>query len=116
MTLVFLFQLDDLKVVKLLICTAEHSVTLKKAANKSKFASNNDVRIVSLGEAEGCENLFKLLEEVDGSDVIDPVQINDVSTENLIVFWSSGTTGNNNNLNIVLTKIFRNIYKPIVFS
>ena len=86
--------------VKLLICTAEHSVTLKKAANKSKFAVNNDVRIVSLGEAEGCENLFKLLEEVEESDVIDPVQIDDVSTENLIVFWSSGTTGNNNNLNI----------------
>ena len=91
--------------VKLLICTAEHSVTLKKAANKSKFASNNDVRIVSLGEAEGCENLFTLLEEVDESDVIDPVQINNVSTENLIVFWSSGTTGNNNALNIVCTKI-----------
>ena len=82
--------------VKLLICTVEHSDTLKKAANKSKFASNNDVRIVSLGEAEGCKNLLKLLEEVDESDVFEPIQIDDVSTENLIVFWSSGTTGNNN--------------------
>ena len=92
--------------VKLLICTAEHSVTLKKAASKSKFASNNDVRIVSLGEAQGCENLFKLLEEVDESNVTDPVQIDDVSTENLIVFWSSGTTGNNNNINFVFGQDF----------
>lgn len=63
-----------------------------------------------MGEVEGCENLFKLLEEVDESDVIDPVQIDDVSPENLNVIWSSGTTGNNNNLNIVLTKNFRNIF------
>ena len=76
-----------------MICTPELSSKVRNAAKKSNFASNNDVKIVCLGESEGCENLFQLLEEVDENDAKSPVETEDVNNENLIIFWSSGTTG-----------------------
>ena len=77
-----------------MICTPEFSSQVRNAARKSKSASNNDVKILCLGEAEGCENLFNLLEGIDENDAMDPVEMDDVDNDNLIVFWSSGTTGN----------------------
>ena len=93
MSEIFYFQLDDLKVVKLLICTPEFSSKVKNGAHKSKFSSNNDVKIVCLGKADGCDNLFDLLKEADEKDATNTVEIEDVSKEILIIFWSSGTTG-----------------------
>ena len=69
------------------------SSKVKNGALKSKFALNNDVKIVCLGKTDGCENLFDLLSEVDEKDAKKAVEIEDVSKENLIIFWSSGTTG-----------------------
>ena len=46
-----------------------------------------------LGQAEGCENLFDLLKDIDENDAKEAVEIEDLSKENLIIFWSSGTTG-----------------------
>ena len=86
--------------MKLLICTPELSATLKSGAHKSKYASNNDITIVCLGESEGCENLFDLLENVDENEASDPAIIDDASNDNLVIFWSSGTTGMKNILGI----------------
>ena len=88
--------------MKLLICTPELSSTLKSGANKSKYASNNDIKIVCLGESKGCVNLFDLLENVDENEASDPAKVDDASNDNLIIFWSSGTTGMNTILDIFL--------------
>ena len=85
--------MDDLKVVKLIICTPELSAKATKAAEKSTFTYNNKTQVVCLGEASGCFNLFELIKNVDANDAKEPVKVNDPDNDNLIIFWSSGTTG-----------------------
>ena len=85
--------MDDLKVVKLIICVPELSAKATKAAESSKFTYNNETQVVCLGEASGCLNLFELMKNVDVNDAKEPVKVNDSENETLIIFWSSGTTG-----------------------
>ena len=85
--------MDDLKVVKLIICVPELSAKATKAAEKSKFTYNNETQVVCLGEASGCLNLFELMKNVDVNDAKEPVKANDSENDTLIIFWSSGTTG-----------------------
>ena len=79
--------------VKLIICIPELSAKASKAAEKSSFTYNNETQVVSLGEASGCLNLFELMKNVDANDAKEPVKVNDPDNDNLIIFWSSGTTG-----------------------
>ena len=76
-----------------MICTPEFSTTVINASKKSNFTSNNDTQIVCLGEASGCLNLFELMKDIDEKDAKEPVEILSPEKENLIIFWSSGTTG-----------------------
>ena len=85
--------MDDLKNVKLVVCTPELSATIIKAVKKSNYACNNATQIVCLGEASECLNLFELLDKVKEDEALEPVTIDDAEKEKLIVYWSSGTTG-----------------------
>ena len=70
-------QLDDLKSAKLIICTPELSVKTIKAVEKSKFAQNNGTKVLCLGEAAGCLNLFELIKTVNENDAREPVTDSD---------------------------------------
>ena len=117
------FQLDDLRNVKILVCTPELSEKVKKAVNQSKFSYNNATQIICLGKSRDCLNLFELLENVNEYEAVEPVKIDDTAKETLIVYWTSGTTGKTpNNLflstgNIILFEIPRTQQiKPLLFS
>ena len=85
--------MEDLKVAKFIICTPELSTKIIKASEKFNLTHHKHTKVVCLGEATGCLNLFKLLEHVDKDDAKDPVKVSNPATDNLSVFWSSGTTG-----------------------
>ena len=76
-----------------MICTPELSPKLLEAVRLSKFTCNNDTKVVCLGEAPDCLNLFDLLKPVSAEDAPEPATIVDADKEKLIIFWSSGTTG-----------------------
>ena len=76
-----------------MICTPEYAERVIGGSQKSKYSSNNDIKVLCLGTATGCLNLFELLEDVCEDDSDEPVAVQDAEKDNLIVFWSSGTTG-----------------------
>ena len=87
-----------------MICTPELSPKLIKAVQLSKFTHNNDdTKVVCLGEAPECLNLFDLLKTVSEKDAPEPARIDDVDKENAMINWSSGTTGK--------TPVFIALYK-----
>ena len=76
-----------------MICTPEYAERVIGGSQKSKYSSNNDIKVLCLGAATGCQNLFELLEDIREEDSDEPVGVQDAEKDNLIVFWSSGTTG-----------------------
>jgi hypothetical protein len=85
--------LGDLKVAKFIICTSELSTKIIKATETFNSTRKKDLKVVCLGEAPGCLNLFELMQNVDENDATEPVKVTNPVTENLSIFWSSGTTG-----------------------
>ena len=88
-----MFQLDDLKKAKVVICTPELSARVIEGVKNSRCASDYGSQIVCLGEAEGLPNLFELVNDVNEQDAANPIRIEDPDKEKMMVFWSSGTTG-----------------------
>ena len=77
-----------------MICTPELSAKVIKAVEESNFTYNNGTQVVCLGKVSGCSNLFELVKDVNENDATEPVKITDADKEKLIIYWSSGTTGN----------------------
>ena len=77
-----------------MICTPKLSSNVCDAVQKSKHASNYGSQIVCLGEAEGLSNLFDLLKDVTDKDAGEVVEIDEPDKEKMMVFWTSGTSGN----------------------
>ena len=86
-------QLNDIKKVKLVICVPNTAMKAQEAVKLSKFSDVNNTVVVCLGESEGCTNIYEILKTVSMKDAPDPVDVNDVNKEYLLIFWSSGTTG-----------------------
>ena len=79
--------------MKLIICTPEFAAKVSKATHKFNLAHNRNTKIACLGEAPGCLNLLELVKDVDENHAKEPFKVSDPKSDNLIVFWSSGTTG-----------------------
>ena len=86
--------MDDLKKVKIVICTPNLSAVVREAVEKSKCAMEYGSQIVSLGEADGSSNLFDLMKDVTDNNAQEVVTIEEPDKETMMVFWTSGTSGN----------------------
>lgn len=95
-----------MKKAKIVICTPNLFSNVFEAVQKSKHASNYGSQIVCLGEAEGSSNLFDLLKDVSDKDAGEVVKIDEPDKEKMMVFWTSGTSGN-------LLNIARTLYYNI---
>ena len=93
MKLNLLFQLNDLKKTKVIICTPKLSSSIKQAVEKSDCAREYGTQIVSLGECDGFSNLHDLMKDASDQDAPPPITIDDPEKEKMMIFWSSGTTG-----------------------
>ena len=77
-----------------MICTPNLSSNIQDSVQKSKHASNYGAQIICLGAAEGLSNLFDLMKDVSDKDAEEVVKIDEPDKEKMMVFWTSGTSGN----------------------
>ena len=83
-------QINDIE-PKFLICTTETAEKVKKAVELSNFAQT--IKIFCWGSHDGCIDLSTLLKFVNPKLCPEPLDTENVITDRLLVFWSSGTTG-----------------------
>ena len=79
--------------MKLVLCVPDTSTKAKQAVNVCKLSDSNNTIVACLGESEGCTNVYELMQTISIKDAPDPVDVQDVKKERLLIFWSSGTTG-----------------------
>ena len=79
---------------KMIFCTAETSELVKEAVFLCK--NNKTIKVFCLGSegADWCEDAKAAIEDCSPIDCPDPYIAKDPKEEVMIIFWSSGTTGN----------------------
>ena len=83
-------QLKDTQ-AKLVLCVPEFSSLVERAVGL--LDPTTTIRALCFGETPWCENAFDLLDGVDPADCPEPYTTNDTKGETVVIFWTSGTTG-----------------------
>ena len=78
-----------------MVCIPSTATNVIKAVSEVEKNSDKKITIFSFGDVPGCENILKLVENVDELKSPKAVEFNEeeMKQDCAIVFWSSGTTG-----------------------
>ena len=88
--------------VKIIVCTENVHKKLVSAVDNAKIALKRDIKLFILGASDqsSSDDILKLLDKTDINNAPDPVILdsNELETQTAIIFWTSGTTGLDNEM------------------
>ena len=94
-----LFQLKDLE-AKFVVCIPSTHQTIFQAIQEVQENSNQTITLFSFGDVEGCINILERVNEFNELEAPNPAEFTEeeMKTDCVIVFWTSGTTGKTFNM------------------
>ena len=78
------------------MCIPSTSKNVLRAVSEVEQTSNTKITVFSFGDVQGCQNILKLVENTDELKAPKEIELdeNEMRQDCVLVFWSSGTTGN----------------------
>ena len=78
------------------MCIPSTSKNVIRAVSEAEKNLNTKITVFSFGDVQGCQNILEIVENTDESKAPKEIELdeNEMKKDCVLVFWSSGTTGN----------------------